>query len=258
MGPEEEKLRRFLNEAVDEAGLPIIDSRRVLARTKRYQFIFGISLVATILIVVGGVYSVGASLLDGGSTKDPIPPAQATPVQSESPSPGPSSTPSEPADEGTPDVALQTGNGRVPLGDVTLCPTGDLTQSRSVSNGAVAAAVRSLLESANGNQPDTERMWSMLDPSLQAAYGSLENFQKMISRAPLDDAFREWSVSDEVFVDSGPVLGQLISDTCGTDVAKAIVVGQASFPQFEGLSGGAAQLYFVAREDGTLRFWLLD
>jgi hypothetical protein len=132
-----------------------------------------------------------------------------------------------------------------------------LAHSDALTKDEVVAASRAVLEAANAPEPDTVRLWRLLDPSLQQAYGSEERFAEAITAAPLDDVFRDWQISDNVVLEAGPVLGQLIADTCGQGVADAIAIGQAFFPQSDGLSGGAAQLYFVARDSG-LRFWLLD
>lgn len=156
-----------------------------------------------------------------------------------------------------PESALLTDNGRIPLGDVSLCPIGDLAHSDALMKDEVVAASRAVLAAANAPDPDTDHLWKLLDPSLQQAFGSKERFAQVITAAPLNDVFRDWQISDSVILEAGPVLGRVIADTCGEEVANAMAIAQASFPQFNGSSGGAAQLYFVARDSG-LKFWLLD
>lgn len=256
---DEHKLRGFLSQAADEAPDAIADSSRILRRARRYQLFLGATAFAAVSILVGGGV-LAAGSLRGDDGPNPLVPAQASesPASpSQSLEPSPSEEPSPQPSQSVPESALLTGNGRIPLGDVSLCPNGDLLESQSTTEDEVISASRAVLESANAPEPDSARLWTLLDPALQAAYGSEEQFAETISSASLDKAFREWEVSDSVTLDAGPVLGQFISDTCGQAVAESIVMGQAYFPEFDGLSGGSAQLYFTVRESG-LRFWLLD
>lgn len=249
MSFDERKLRAFLRGAAEETVGSGADQARVISRIRRYQFLVGTSAVLVMSIALVGVIAIGNSFM-GKENPGATSPAQRTQSPDGSPqSPEPSSS--------VPDTALLTGNGRIPLGDVSLCPSGDLGSGKSLSKTDVIEASGSVLEAANAERPDTSRLWSLLDPSLQSAYGTEEQFHQRIYAASLDDAFRKWGISDDVWLDSGPILGELIADTCGEDVAEALVVGQAFFPRFDGVSGGAAQLYFVVR-DSTPRFWLLD
>lgn len=254
----EKELRDFLSRAADEAPDAIGDPSRIKARAHHYQLFMGMSVVVVMGILAGGSVLATRSLLsDGGSrvagpaqsTQSPASSsASASPAESQSPSPEPSQT--------VPATALLTGNGRIPLGDVSLCPTGELADARSITEDDVVAASRAVLEAANAPKPDTRRLWDLLDPALQEAYGSEADFGEAISDASLDD-FDEWGITDSVSLEAGPILGDVIRGTCGEEVANAIVFGQAYFPKFDGVSGGSAQLYFTVRVSG-LRFWLLD
>lgn len=247
---DEGKRRRFLSDAAAEGPVASRHDSEIRFRARRYRFLLGVSAIAAAIILVGGVVVAGGFLIDKGGSNVAAPSQTTTdPSASEEPSPRPSLS--------VPESALLTGNGRIPLGDVSLCPVGDLAHSDALMKDEVVAASRAVLEAANAPDPDTDRLWRLLDPSLQQAFGSQERFAEVVAAAPLDDVFREWQISDSVMLEAGPVLGQVIADTCGQDVADAIAIGQAFFPQVNGLSAGTAQLYFVARDRG-LKFWLLD
>lgn len=256
MNFDEGKLRGFLEEAAAEAPVAGLHASQIRSRAGRYQFFLAVSAIAAASTLVGGVVLAGGSLIgdEGPNVVAPSqiresPPPTTEPSPSEEPSPQPSSS--------VPESALLTGNGRIPLGDLSLCPVGDLAHGDALTKDEVVAASRAVLEAANAPEPDTGRLWRLLDPSLQQAYGGEERFAEAITAVPLDDVFRDWRISDNVVLEAGPVLGRSIADTCGQEVAGAMAIGEAFFPQFEGLSGGAAQLYFVARDSG-LRFWLSD
>lgn len=258
MNPGEEESRGLLSRATDEAPDATGDPSRIEARAHRYQFLVGVSVVLIVGILAGGSVFTTRSLLSAGGSRVAGPaqatrsPARSSASASIAESHGP---PPEP-NQSVPTIALITGSGRIPLGDVSLCPTGDLAEAGSITEDDVVSVSRDVLEAANAPEPDIRALWDLLDHALQEAYGSEDHFAETISSASLDD-FDEWEISDRVSLEAGPILGDVITGTCGEEVAKAIVFGQAYFPKFEGASGGSAQLYFTVRDSG-LRFWLLD
>jgi hypothetical protein len=149
-------------------------------------------------------------------------------------------------------AAREFGFGRFPTGDVRLCPSGPFATD-GTTRADIREAVAAIAAAANSPRPQPDILWQLMDPALQGAYSSFEEFTTAIEGAPLPRVYTHWEVGDNVW---GPALQRLVDvdALCGRDVAEATWMGNAYFPRFKGVSGGAIQLLFLAREDG-LRLW---
>jgi len=143
MGFDEGRLSGFLREAADEVAVTSTDRSRLVTRTRRYQLVLGVSTAVLTMVVLGSAAFLGTSIVGEDNSGGVTSPAQASLSPSNSPT-SPEASPTERGSEEGPsnanDTALETGNGRIPLGDVSLCPSGDLGEGKSVRKDDVIAA----------------------------------------------------------------------------------------------------------------------
>lgn len=156
---------------------------------------------------------------------------------------------------GVEEMASEFGFGRVPLGDVRLCPSGDLSASE-VSQADVHTAVADVLRGAAADE-GAGVVWASMDETLRSAHGSFESFEQRFDSVELDAVYEEWRFSDQVQAQGSVRSSEALVDVgavCGDEVREATWMGSGYFPDFEGVSGGAVQLFFLNRPGG-LRLW---
>jgi hypothetical protein len=226
----------------DAAAAPTrdLDVPAAVSRAKRLRRIRVTKAIVGALVAVAVVSTIAPSLLDRGSG-DGIQPATSPPPQRQD---------NDGSDSES--VARQFGFGRLPGGDVRLCPEGPFAE-KSPSQADVRRTAARIVRAANSPRPRPDALWELLDPVLQDAYGSREEFSAALEGTPVPRVYRRWRVSDQVW---GPKQQRLldIEAFCGKEVASAAWMGSAHFPRFEGVSGGVAQMFFLIRADG-LRLW---
>ena len=146
------------------------------------------------------------------------------------------------------------GFGRLPLGRLDACPT------RPFADESVAQEVLdvagALVSAANGSTPDQAVVWASMDGVLKQAFGTYEEFRVLFDRLAPDAVWAEWTLANKP-VRSPDWARPLITASCGAEVADASWELDVTFPRQEGLSGGAAQLFFVAKPGSGVRLWLV-
>lgn len=141
----------------------------------------------------------------------------------------------------------QFGWGAVPAGDPRVCPKGVFAEPNREETLEAAA---DLLRATNGRLQEPMQAWSLLDRSLRAMFGRFRAFSRAM-RSHVESDYQEWRFSEDVGFGGVSFMPEV---SCHKEVLKATSVAQASFPRFEGVSGGAVQLYFVARPSGP-KLW---
>lgn len=162
---------------------------------------------------------------------------------------------STPTDDKSRKGANDFGFGRIPKGYVGNCPVGQF-QPPEEPTAELTRTTQEFLEAANTDPADTSAMWRLMDESLRQAYGSFKRFREHVETARLDPTYVHWELTDRVFLGDGSLLAELIEDRCGEGVLDATWEIEIFFPRFEGVAGGAAQLFFLAREDGP-KLWFV-
>lgn len=205
--------------------------RHTLGQVATLALGIGVSIVAILIFLV--------ALLPLGA-QDVVPGIRsATPSQSVSPS-----------------SSVQPGDlfvfGRLSAGRLDVCPTGPYTKSLEADVDKVA---RELLAVTNGRSPHPEVGWSLMDGALRSSFGSCPDFQHSLERAPLKREWMTWTLPHAP--ERAPARAKaLVTASCGSETAAASWEVDVFSPRQQGVSGGAAQLFFVPREDGP-KLWLV-
>lgn len=249
----EKRLRETLDRQAADMPRGTSQVEHAVRKAIRRRVIVGTTSLLLMAALVTGAVS-ASSFLDRDST---------IPVHQESngsvePSAGDSSAnphPSETTNEGQ-RIAQEFGWGRVPVGAVEICPSGEFI-SPPKPEDQIFEAVEELMRAANSENPDPSLVWQLMDESLQRANGSFEEFQTRFEKAQVDAVYSDWQISDQAEPqraeqDDEPLID--VGAVCGNDVRDATWMGGAHFPRFQGVSGGAVQLFFVMRSEGP-RLW---
>lgn len=139
------------------------------------------------------------------------------------------------------------GWGAIPAGDPRICPTGVFADA---SSRETLSAARELLSATNGAVQEPRMAWSLLDRSLQKVFPSFGAFARAM-RSHVETVYQRWGLSRDIRFGGVSFMPDV---PCDDAVLDATSVAQASFPRFNGVSGGAVQLYFVARARGP-KLW---
>lgn len=148
--------------------------------------------------------------------------------------------------------ARKFGFGRLPAGDVRLCPEGEF-DSRGMDPSDIRDRVELVVRAANSSEPGPAVLWHLMDPAFREVFGSRDALGAAMRRPSVPRVYRSWTIAHQVW---GPSRQRLldIEAFCGKEVAKATWMGSAFFPRFHGVSGAAVQMFFLARPDGP-RLW---
>jgi hypothetical protein len=141
----------------------------------------------------------------------------------------------------------QFGWGAVPTGDQRVCPKGKFAEPNREETLEAAA---DLMAATNGRLQEPKATWSLLDRSLRQMFRSFRAFS-VAMRSHVEPVYQEWGFSEEIGFGRVSFMPEV---SCDKEVLKATSVAQAYFPRFNGVSGGAVQLYFVARPSGP-KLW---
>lgn len=82
---------------------------------------------------------------------------------------------------------------------------------------------------------------------MRSAHRSFDRFKKRLERSRLDAVYTKWGISNQVQAQRSLPDDEFLIDVaiwCGTDVRDATWMANASFPDFQGVSGGAVQFFF--------------
>lgn len=158
------------------------------------------------------------------------------------------------------------GFGRLPEGDMEECPPSFSLDGAGATQKRVRNTASKVLGAANGEPARPAVLWKLLDRNVREEFGSFEHFhdlfvQEDLSAGPGErDVYTRWDLYP-VVLRGGPREGDLmlgdVRHRCGRQVSEATWVVQAGFPDFNGVSGGAVQMYFIARPSGP-RLWFID
>jgi hypothetical protein len=139
------------------------------------------------------------------------------------------------------------GWGVIPAGDPRLCLRGRFEEPDA---DRTRVAARRLLRATNTGATAPMTVWKMLTRPIKDAFGYYATLARRMRHLELRPSYWEWEISK---VEVGPV-SFMPEVRCGERVLHSMTVAQVSFPEVEGVSGAAVQLYFVARRSGP-RLW---
>ncbi len=151
----------------------------------------------------------------------------------------------------TPDRTGRSGRtfgwGAVPAGDPRVCPSGVFADA---SSWETLRTAKELLRATNGAVQEPRVAWGLLDRSLKSEFHGFRAFSRAM-RSHVEPDYQEWGFSREVAFGRRSIIPEVY---CDQEVLKATSLAQASFPRVHAVSGGAVQLYFVARPSGP-KLW---
>jgi hypothetical protein len=154
--------------------------------------------------------------------------------------------------------AVSFAYGRLPAGDLRLCPRGAF-EALAETDPRIRQASEAILQASKG-MTDPAGVWSLMDESLRSAYGSFDEFRTVLEAQAMDAVWREWNFdggapdAEPMHAPTSRLLSGPIGMSCGNEVLQATWVDTVYFPNAQGLSAGSALLLFVVREDGP-RLW---
>lgn len=149
--------------------------------------------------------------------------------------------------------ARKFGFGRLPVGDVRLCPNGEFDPFGLVRSD-IRDEVESIVRAANASKPDPTALWRSMDRAFQDVFGSRDELSSAMRKHSVPRVYRSWGISGQVVGPKQRIPLLDIQAFCGKEVAEVTWMGSAYFPRFDGTSGGAVQMFFIARPDGP-RLW---